>query len=151
MPHELGGCRPYRRLLAQISKWPSLGPRFQEDDLKEGKWPKDFIFGDYRRAYEVQRYRATRFWGWGARDWNSQYTTEYYRFYRLLTFRWSMEVLRRHVVEELNLLLRRLGIVASIVLEGLPSPQEILVARDRMENGEIDFAKASKITAPQPQ
>ncbi len=148
MPHEFGGCRGYRRLLAKISKWPSLGPKFQEDDLKEGKWPKDFVVGDYRRAYEVQRYRATRKWGWNGRDWNSQYATEYYQFYRLLTFRWSIETLRRHVVKELNRLLQRLGIAASIVLEGLPAPDEILRARDRMERGEIDFAAASKTTAP---
>ena len=43
---------------------------------------------------------------------------------------------------------RRLGIAASIVLESLPTPEEILRARDRMERGEIDFAEASKITAP---
>jgi hypothetical protein len=147
MPHELGGYRGYRRLLARISTWPSLGPKFQEEDIKEGKWPKDFIIGDYMRAYEVQRYQVTRRWGWNGRDWSSQYVTEYYQFHRLLTFRWSIEVLRRHVIQELSRLFRRLGIAASIVLEGLPSPDEILLARDRMERGEIDFAEASKITA----
>ena len=148
MPHQRGGYRGHRRLLAKISAWPSLGPKFQEEDLKDGKWPKDFSVGDYRRAYEVQRYRATRKWGWNGRDWSSQYITEYYQFYRLLTFRWSIEVLRRHVVNELNTLLSRLGIGASIVLEGLPTPDEILDARDRMQRGEIDFAEASKITEP---
>jgi len=148
MPPQLGGYRGYRRLLDRISKLASLGPKFQQEDIREGKWPKDFIVGDYRRAYEVERYQVTRRWGWNCRDWNSQYTTEYYQFYRMLTFRWSIEVLRLHVVKELNALLQRLGIAASITIVGLPSPEEILVARNRMEKGEIDFAEASKMTAP---
>jgi hypothetical protein len=56
--------------------------------------------------------------------------------------------LRRHVIEELNILFRRLGIASSIRVSGLPSPEFILDARDRMQRGEIDFAEASKITAP---
>jgi len=63
-------------------------------------------------------------------------------------FRWATEVLRRHVIEELNILFRRLGIASSISVSGLPSPEFILDLRDRMQRGEIDFAEASKITAP---
>jgi hypothetical protein len=147
IPQQLGGYRKYRRLLAQISTWPSLGPEFQRRDLEQGKWPRDFVIGDYMREYFAQRYRVTRKWGWDTRDWNSQYITEYYQFYRLLTFRWSIEILRRHVVQETNRFLRRLGIEAFITIDGLPTPESILDARERMAKGEIDFAAASKLTS----
>lgn len=148
MPHELGGYRGYRKLLAEISKWPPLGPKFQEEDMKEGKWPQDFDIGDYRKAYEAQRFKATRTWGWNGRDGNSKYTTQYYQFYCLLTFRWAIEILRHHVADELNALIKRLKISARIMLKGLPLPNEILRARNLMQAGEIDFAKASKMISP---
>jgi len=148
MPRELGGYDGHRKLLANLSRWPSLGPKFYRKDMEVGHWPKDFVIKDYRRAYEMNRYRLTRKWGWSGRDWHPEYITEYYQFYRLLTFRWATEVLRRHVIEEFNILFRRLGIASSIRVSGLPSPEFILDARSRMQRGEIDFAEASKITAP---
>lgn len=148
MPRELGGYRGYRNLLANLSSWPSLGPKFYHEDMQAGRWPKDFVIRDYRRAYELNRYRLTREWGWSGRDWHPEYITEYYQFYRLLTFRWASEVLRRHVVEQLNILFRRLGIASSIRISGLPTPEFILEARGQMERGEIDFAEANKITMP---
>jgi hypothetical protein len=99
------------------------------------------------REYYAQRYRATRIWGWDTRDWSSQYVTEYYQFYRRLTFRWSIEILRRHVIQEINRLLFRLEIEASIAIEGLPTPASILDARERMAKGEIDFAVATRLTS----
>jgi hypothetical protein len=130
-----------------ISKCPSLGPEFQRSDIQQGKWARDFVVGDYMREYYVQRYRETRKWGWDTRDWNSRYVTEYYEFYRRLTFRWSIEILRRHIVQEMNRLLGRLGIEASINIDGLPNPESILDTRERMAKGKIDFAAASKLTS----
>jgi len=60
MPRELGGYHGQRRLLANLSRWPSLGPKFYHDDMQSGQWPKDFVIADYRRAYELNRYRLTR-------------------------------------------------------------------------------------------
>jgi hypothetical protein len=55
MPRELGGFRGHRRLLAILSRWRSLGPKFYHEDMKAGHWPKDFVIKDYRRAYELNR------------------------------------------------------------------------------------------------
>jgi hypothetical protein len=147
MPRELGGPKVYMDLLNSLAAWPSLGPNFYKEGLQRQELPKDFNFGDYRRVFEVQRYRATNTWGWNGRDWSLQYITEYYQFYRFLTFRWAQAILRKHLINEVNHFLAEIGISLSVVLEGLPSPEEILTARDRMARGEIDFAEASKITA----
>jgi hypothetical protein len=146
MPSELGGTQGYTDMLKNLSAWPSLGPDFYKEDLELRKLPKEFNFADYRQAFEAHRYEATRTWGWNGRDWSLQYITEYYQFYRLLTFRWAQAVLRSHIIHELNRLLERIGISALIVLEGVPSAKDILKARDRMALGEIDFAEASKMT-----
>lgn len=144
MPHELGGARGFRRILKEMSAWSSLGPEFYQDDLKRRQLPKEFVFGDYQRAHQTQLYRVTRDWGWGGRDWSLAYVTEYYQFYRHLTFKWAQAVLREHVVRELNSLFHRLGISAKIVMEGLSSPGEILKVREQMQAGVLDFTGATK-------
>jgi hypothetical protein len=144
MPRELGGRAGFRRVLKGLAEWPSLGPEFYQSDIERGQFSKEFVFGDYRRAYQVQLYRATRSWGWAGRDWSLDNVTEYYQFYRHLTFKWAQSVLREHVVRELNFLFRRVDISAQIVIEGLSSPSDILRVRDEMKAGSLDFAAAMK-------
>lgn len=144
MPRELGGARGYRKILEELSAWSSLGPEFYKQDLEKRQMPRDFVFGDYRKAHQIELYRVTKDWGWVGRDWSLDYVTEYYQFYRHLTFRWAQAVLRQHVVRELNSLFTRLGISAQIVIEGLASPEEILTAREQMQAGILDFAGTTK-------
>ncbi|MFZ0815480.1 MAG: hypothetical protein WAM78_08170 [Candidatus Sulfotelmatobacter sp.] len=144
MPRELGGTSGFRRVLNGLGEWPSLGPGFYQSDLERGEFSKEFVFGDYRRAYQIQLYRVTRNWGWAGRDWSLDNVTEYYQFYRHLTFRWAQSVLREHVVRQFNFLFRGLGISAQIVIEGLSSPSDILRVRDEMKAGSLDFSAATK-------
>lgn len=144
MPRELGGARGYRRILRELSAWSSLGPQFYSDDLEKGEWPKEFVFGDYRSAHQIQIYKATKNWGWNGRDWSLDYITEYYQFHRHLTFKWAQAVLREHIVREFNSLFRRLRIAAQITLTGLSSPNDILHAREQMRKGVLDFGGATK-------
>jgi hypothetical protein len=144
MPQELGGAPGFRRILKELSSWPSPGPEFLSEDLKKQQLPQEFVFGDYRRAYQTQLYRVTRDWGWGGRDWSLDNITEYYQFYRHLTFKWAEAVLREHVVSEFNALFLRLGISSQIIMEGLSSPGDILKVRDQMQAGTVDFAGATK-------
>jgi hypothetical protein len=144
MPQGLGGTPEFRRILKDLSSWPSLGPEFLSEDLKRGQPSQEFAFGDYRRAHQVQLYRVTRDWGWGGRDWSLDNITEYYQFYRHLTFKWAQAVLREHVVSEFNALFRRLGISSQIIMEGLSSPGDILKVRDQMQAGTVDFTGATE-------
>lgn len=144
MPHELGGARGFRRLLKELSAWSGLGPQFYQDDIRKLQLPTEFVFGDYRQAHQVQLYRVTRMWGWNGRDWSLDYITEYYQFYRHITFKWAQAVLREHVVKEFNTLFHRLGITARIIMEGLSAAGDILKVREQMQAGVLDFAGATK-------
>jgi hypothetical protein len=144
MPQELGGVRGFRRILKELSAWSALGPKFYQEDLQKGQLPRELVFGDYRRAHQIELFRATRSWGWNGRDWSLDYITEYYQFYRHLTYKWAQAILREHIVRQLNSLFRRLGISAQIVMDGLSSPRDILKVREQMQAGVLDFAGATK-------
>jgi hypothetical protein len=144
MPRELGGTSGFRRVLEGLAEWPSLGPGFYTNDIEQGRFPEEFVFGDYRRAHQVQIYWVTRSWGWAGRDWSLDHVTEYYQFHRHLTFKWAQSVLREHVVRQFNFLFRRLDISVQIVIEGLSSPSEILKVREEMRAGVLDFDAATK-------
>lgn len=144
MPRELGGAQGFRRILKELSEWSALGPEFYKDDLEKRQLPREFVFGDYRKAHQIELYRATRRWGWNGRDWSLDHITEYYQFYRHLTFKWAQAILREHVVKEFNALFRRLGISAQIIMSGLSSSRDILKVREQMQVGVLDFAGATK-------
>jgi hypothetical protein len=143
IPAALGGVRNYRKILKQMSRLESTPP-FVQEDLTHQRLSAEF---DQRRhAYWLQTriHQLTNVWGWGGRDWSSTYATEYYLFHRQLTFKWSQAVLRQHVMESFNTLLKRIGIAASASTVGFLSPNEILAIRAKMHAGEIDFAAAMK-------
>jgi len=144
LPRRLTSVREYRTLLAQLSAWPELGPDFLQSDLEKRQFPQDFSVADYNRRLRIHQYRATRKWGWVRRDWSLDYVTEYYQFYRTLTFRWAQALLREHIVSELNALLLHLNIRATISLKALTTSDEILDIRAKMERGEIDFSGVNK-------
>lgn len=144
LPRRLMSVRAYRTLLAQLSAWPDLGPDFLQAEVEKRRFPQDFSIADYNRQLRIHQYRATRKWGWVRRDWSLDYVTEYYQFYRTLTFRWAQALLREHIVSELNALLTRLNIKATISLKALTTSDEILDIRAKMERGETDFSGVNK-------
>jgi hypothetical protein len=87
-------------------------------------------------------FRATRIWGWNARDWQGNETTEYYKFDRNITEHWAKATLREHIISELNGFLARVLPGCSIRVEGLPSPDDILSIQRRLRRGELDFRAA---------
>ena len=69
--------------------------------------------------------------------------TEFFCFYRTLTFYHALALLRQHIVASLNrLFARQLALNARIVLTGFRQPADILDIRGRMERGEISFGEA---------
>lgn len=86
--------------------------------------------------------RVTAKWGWDRRDHSDRNTTEFYRFYRMLKFKWAQAVLREHILAELNELFSRLNMEVTLAIRGLISSQEIEAIRSRMLNGDVSFAEA---------
>jgi hypothetical protein len=153
MPKQLGGYRGYRKLLKRLARFNWTAPPFWQEDLGRGLLEKKtaFDFSHYRRRIDIYQSRVTRKWGWGwnGRDTTSEKWTEFGLFYRIITFKWAQAVLREHILKELNLLLRRLKIDAEIQITGLPTPEEILQARQAMTEGTISYSKAyDKVSVP---
>jgi hypothetical protein len=97
---------------------------------------------EYVRNSEIYYDRITQTWGWNRRDWTQERSTEFFNFYRTITFRWAQAVLREHIIKEINDLLVRLNIGSMIVISGLPTSDEILEIRKEMLDGRISFGKA---------
>lgn len=143
MPSALGASKGYRNILKKLKKFEHLGPSFVQKDLEAGVQFQDFDFQKYVRNAEIYYGEITRIWGWNRRDWSQERSTEFFNFYKMITFRWAQSVLREHIVAELNNLFNRLGIVCELKVAGLPTPSEILKIRQDLQKGTITFAQAS--------
>lgn len=143
IPHELGGVRGYKNVLRKLQIHNHLGPDFYRQDLERGIMAKDLDFSKYIRNGEIYYNRATHAWGWNRRDWSQDKCTEFYSFYKMLSFRYAQAILREHILEEINRLLSRLSIKCKLIVTGLPTSNEILKIREDMQKGELSFGEIS--------
>ncbi len=143
MPRVLGGYRAYRTILRNLARFQGSGPAFLLQALSGQGWPAHYDFQRYIREIEFFETKITSLWGWNRRDFSERNWTDFYLSYRTLRFRWAQAHLREHIVNELNRLLRRLGIQAEIVVKGLPTPSDISAIQQRMLEGDISFKEAS--------
>ncbi|MEW8375017.1 MAG: hypothetical protein AB2722_14005 [Candidatus Thiodiazotropha sp.] len=143
IPHELGGVWGYKNVLRKLRKYNRLGPNFYRQDLERGITAKDFDFSKYVRSGEIYFNRVTHTWGWNRRDWSQDKCTEFYSFYKMLSFRRAQALLREHIIQEINLLLDRLSVKCKLVVTGLPTSDEIQTIRDDMQKGVLSFTAVS--------
>lgn len=143
IPQVLGGTTGYKRVLKRLRKYNHLGPNFSKQDLECGLITKNYDFLQYVRNAEIYFNRATHKWGWNRRDWSQEKCTEFYSFYKMLSFRYAQAVLREHIIHEINQLLDRLSVRCKLVVTGLPTAKEILQIRKDMQKGDISFTEAS--------
>lgn len=147
IPSALGGRKGYRHMLKRLQAFRHLGPYFWSKDLERGVQSSYFDFEEYVRNAEIYYGQVTRAWGWNRRDWSQDRTTEFYNFYKMMTFRWAQSVLREHIIDEMNRLLLRLGITCEIKVSGLPTSSEILKGRRDLQEGAMTFAQASDMVS----
>ena len=96
-------------------------------------------------ATEIYYGQVTKTWGWNRRDWSQERSTEFFTFYKMVTFRWAQAVLREHVVSEINGLFMRLGMSCILRVSGLPTSDEILRLRGELLSGNISFSRVADI------
>jgi hypothetical protein len=125
-----------------LKRFNNFGPNFWRSDLTSQIQTPIFNFQEYVMNVEKYCARVTRQWGWNRRDYSQRNTTEYFLFYRLITFKWAQAVLREHITTELNRLFLRLGLDSRIIVSGLPLPKDILRVRDDLTAGQIQFTEA---------
>ena len=143
MPKVLGGYRGYRAILWWLARFRHLGPSFFQDELSRQTWPAHYDLQRYVRETKFFEAKITARWGWNQRDFSQSNWTEFYMFYRILQFKWAQAVVREHIVNEVNRLLKRLRVEAEIVVKGLPTASEIIAIRQRMSKGDTSFKEAS--------
>ena len=142
MPKELGGCRGFRAMIKNLSRFQHLTPSFLINNLSRQEWPAHYDSQRYVRETEFFEAKITTQWGWDRRDRSLRNWTEFYFSYRNLQFKWAQAVVREHIVNELNRLFQRLHIEAKIIMKGLPTASEILEIRQHMCEGDISFMEA---------
>lgn len=147
VPIVLGGLKGHAKALRKLRKINSHGPEFYMDDLKKGVSNSSFDFEEYTFINDIYKNKITNKWGWNRRDSTQDRNTEFYAIFKLLTYRYSEAILREHIIAEINNLLERMSINCKVVVEGLPSPDEIRENRNRLIKGEISFANACNRTS----
>lgn len=143
MPNELGGTSGYKKILRSLRKYNHFGPDFYRQDIERGITSRNYDFIKYVRSSEVYFNRITLKWGWNRRDWSQDKCTEFYSFYKMLSFRHAQAVLREHIIDEINQLFDRLSVKCKLVVVGLPTAKEILQIRKDMQKGNVSFSEAS--------
>ncbi len=143
IPHELGGVWGYKKVLRKLRKYNHIGPDFYRKDLERGITAKSFDFLKYVRRSEIYFNRVTHTWGWNRRDWSQDKCTEFYSFYKMISFRHAQAILREYIIEEINRLLNRLSIKCNLIVTGLPTAKEILRIKNDMQKGELSFTAVS--------
>jgi hypothetical protein len=147
VPKELGGRRRHNSRLRRLRRYETIGPRFMLQQIESGNLDLGYDFKTYTDASVLNVLRATRDWGWNRRDYRDDVLTQFCVIYQLITFNWARAVLRNHIVESINDLLARLRLSAKVEVLGLPEPDDILRARDKLQAGDLSFDDALGATS----
>ena len=128
MPPVLGGRKGYKAMIKNLERFEVLFPNFD--------------FQNYTRINDIYCGQVTKTWGWNRRDLSQERSTEFFFFYRSITFHWAKAIVRDHVFKEINTLFERLNISCKLQVDGLPTPSDILNIRRKMQDGRITFMEA---------
>ena len=140
LPSALGRPSTQKRLIRRLRRLSSPAPEFAIADLQRAG-QIGYDVRTYWRESEMATAQATRSWGWPSRWAWREFSTEYYQFYREVWFRRSITILLHHVVSEMNALLKRLAIGATIEIENPVTAGDIEAGLALLKRGEWDFAR----------
>lgn len=124
MPRSLGGSSGYRRLRRRLSRFTLTSPMWAPEAMSKESEIVRYDFLGHRRLLEQYVARAVRPWGWNRRDWSDDHQTQFFNFYRMITFQWALAVFRDHIIKEVNLLLQRMDVMARLSLKGFLTPMK---------------------------
>jgi len=144
IPSELGGRRRHLRFLRTLVRASSLPPGTTSSTAQGSLGPRGFDMCLFHETKLLAIAAASMPWGWDARNTWQEHTLEYFWYYRRLRFALSMAILREYIIESINQLLRRVGMPAHLILQGLPSVSEIRRLVSDLEENRIGFGDALK-------
>lgn len=141
LPRKFGTPRRHRKMLKKLNVLSEPMPKFTHKDGDLGQSAKyDFMVHSHAKKIAVEQITSR----WGSIRSLSQIkgTTEYYYIVNRLQATYSQALLREHIINEINDLLRKLGVKNNLKLEGLKLATDIKDAIRKLEKGEIGFDKA---------
>lgn len=145
IPKELGRGKDIIALsdnMRELEKASFLG----SDIVTKHKNLYGFEISQFHRMIDGKILQATNKWGWDMRmSINNQHALEYYVFYRMLRFNYSVAVLRTDILSKMNILLKRLGYDVTMSFSGIPIPEDYLDAIKKMKEGQFSFKEASNL------
>ena len=143
MPRTLGGRIGQMSIRRRLDKYSSIMPAWASRSMATEHERVRFDVAAYARLRHAYVDRSSGSFSWAGRETSLDHQTEFFLFYRTLTFYHALALLRQHIVASFNrLFARQLGLNARIVLTGFRQPADILDIRGRMERGEISFGEA---------
>ena len=127
----------------RLDKYSSIMPAWASRSMATEHERVRFDVAAYARLRHAYVERSSGPFSWAGRETPLDHQTEFFWFYRTVTFYHALALLRQHIVASLNrLFARQLGLNARIVLTGFRQPADIIDIRGRMERGEISFGEA---------
>jgi hypothetical protein len=147
MPKELGGVRNHKKLLSEL-QWLSKCtiPDFAMEHMSSQKQTPGYDFTTYNTNQSIYLTALTRKNGWNARSTYSNKMLECYEIYRYLTFEKTKAILRKSILEQLNKSIKAIGGVmgfeATIVIQGMLSPQDYIDNINKLLQGTLSFSEA---------
>ena len=143
MPRTLGGKSGYISVRRRLDKYPLTVPDWAPRSIGTEHQRVRFDVAAYRRLNSAYVARSSGPFSWDGRDTSVDRQTEFFLFYRTLTFYHALALLRQHIVDSFNrMVARQLELNARVVLTGFRQPDDILETRRRMDRGEISFVEA---------
>lgn len=141
LPRKLGTPRKHRKMLKKLNALSEPMPKFAHKDGDLGQSAK-YDFMAHHHTKEIAVEQTTSHWGSIRSLSQIKGTTEYYYIVNRLQATYSQALLREHIINEINDLLRKLGVKNSLKVEGLKLSTDIKDAIRKLEKGEIGFSKA---------
>jgi len=148
-PVALGGRRTLKRVLSRLSSLSAEPiPEFQMEAMRSNQ-DIGFDLNQYVRAKYLEKAQLTRQFGWDQRKRRDQEITEYYSVYRHLCFALSQAIIREHILGAINRTLSGplLNIRSQIIMEGLPTSDQIKTEFRALNEGGLEFVTLFKRTS----
>jgi hypothetical protein len=145
IPESLGGSRQFSRIKRQLGLFDNVSPRFVLAKIYKGGLSFDFDTKKYHNDVQNFHMAQCNLWGWSLRGSSSGKHTDFYMVYRRIKFFRALAYIREHIVSELNQLFVRLGIDASIILEGLPNSVFYSMTLENLSKGKIKLKEATDL------
>ncbi len=137
-PNSLGGSSSLRKTLIKLSKINPFGST-PKKDINELVHQKGYNIKQYEKTLRILINKLTKKWGWNKRSMDVKDTTEFYSFYKLITFKYSQALLREHILDELNKLLLRLGVNCEVKIMGIPNSTDLNDLKNDLIEGKATF------------